>query len=181
LVLEGLSRKVVARRLGDNEEDKEFRRIRQLRGSLSISLRQSVGKTRTAGHKGFTLIEMLFVVNIVAILVGIAAIISSEHGSESRCVEIYRVLPQIIRSQSLHYMNHQSYFAASHDELEEHGVDVSETGHFSYSTLPDEVSSFLVRAETKGWAPGGWVVYTHKGDPTWSCDGVMIKTSWLPR
>ena len=95
---------------------------------------------RRASRKGFTLIEMLIVVNIVAVLVGIAAIISSEHSAESRCVEIYRVLPQIIRSQAIHCMHHQRYFAASHDGLKDHGVDVSETGYFSYSTLPNEVS-----------------------------------------
>ena len=90
------------------------------------------------GHKGFTLIEMLIVVNIVAVLVGIATIISSEHSGESKCVEIYRVLPQIIRSQAFHYMSHQRYFAASHNELKDHGVDVSETGYFSYSIInPD--------------------------------------------
>jgi prepilin-type N-terminal cleavage/methylation domain-containing protein len=168
-------------RLAAANRRKEVGGIRLLRRFLSIAAGRGVEDMRRGGHKGFTLIEMLIVVNIVAILVGVATIISSEHSGESRCVEICRVLPQIIRSQALHYMNHQRYFAASHDELKDHGVDVSEAGYFSYSTLPSETSGFSVRADANGWAPGGWVVYDHGGDPAWSCDGVMIQRSWLPR
>jgi prepilin-type N-terminal cleavage/methylation domain-containing protein len=131
--------------------------------------------------KGFTLVEILVVVNIVAVLVGVATIISSEYGSESRCMEIYNVPPQMIRSQSFYYMNNNAYYNAGHDELEQYGVDVSETKYFSYSTFPNELSSFSVRADATEWAPGGWVLYDHRGDPTWSCDGVAIRRGWLPQ
>jgi len=132
-------------------------------------------------EKAFTLVELLVVVNIVAVLVGLATIISSEYGSESRCMEIYNVLPQIIRSQSFYYMKNNAYYTADHDELEQHGVDVSETRYFTYSTFPDELSSFSVRADATDWAAGGWVLYHHRGDPMWSCDGVAINRGWLPQ
>jgi len=131
-------------------------------------------------QKAFTLVELLVVVNIVAVLVGVGAIISSEYGSESRCIEIYKVLPQIIRSQAFYYMKNNEHYAADHNDLLDYGVDLSETKYFIYSTFPNEFSSFLVKADATAWAASGWAVYNYRGDPTWSCDGVLLKRSWLP-
>jgi Tfp pilus assembly protein PilE len=132
-------------------------------------------------QKGFTLIELLIIVNIVAVLVGVASIAMSEYSDEARCLEIYNVFPQIIRSQKFHRMKHTGYYAANGNELRDHGVDVSEVEYFTYSTLPNEPDSFSIRADAKAWAAGGWVLYNHLGDPTWSCDGLLIKTDWLPQ
>jgi prepilin-type N-terminal cleavage/methylation domain-containing protein len=131
-------------------------------------------------QKGFTLIELLIVVNIVAILVGVATVLFSEYGGESRCTEIYKIIPQLIRSQALHKIKHNKYFAADHENLKNHGVDVSEVRHFTYSTFPNEISGFSLRADATDWAAGGWVVYMHRGNPTWSCDDAMIRRNWLP-
>ena len=129
---------------------------------------------------GFTLVEVLVVVNILAILFGVATIVSGEYGSESRCMEVHSVLPQLIRAQACYYMTHNRYFAAGHDELKNHGVDVTEARYFTYSTFPNEFSSFSARAEATGWADGGWVLYNQRGDPVWRCDGARIQKSWLP-
>ena len=130
-------------------------------------------------QKGLTLVELLVVVNIIAVLVGLASIISSEYGRESRFVEIYAVLPQIIRSQAVYHMKHNSYYGANHHELRNYGVDVSEAEYFSYSTFPKN-SSFSARADATAWAAGGWVLYNHRGEPTWDCDGLLIQRNWLP-
>jgi len=131
-------------------------------------------------HRGFTLVEVLVVVNILAILFGVATIVSGEYGGEARCMEVHQMLPQIIRAQAYYYMTHNAYFAAGHDELESYGVDVTEARYFTYSTFPNEFSSFAVRAEATVWADGGWVVYDQKGEPVWRCDGARIERSWLP-
>jgi len=131
--------------------------------------------------RGLTLIELLVVVNIVAILVGLASIVYSERTGEARCLEIFKVLPQIIRSQSFHFMGHNRYYTADHIDLTGRGVDLSEARSFTYSTFPNEFSSYSVRVEAAEWASGGWVLYNQKGDPRWSCDGVQIKRSWLPQ
>ena len=135
---------------------------------------------RRVSEQGFTLVELLVVVSIVAILVGLAAIISTKYGSESRCAEVYNVLPQIIRSQASYYMKHNQYYAAHHNELKDYGVDLSEVKYFTYSAFPNELSSFSVRADATEWAAGGWVLYDHRGGLTWSCDGVLIQRDWLP-
>ena len=136
-------------------------------------------KTKSS-QRGFTLVELLVVVNIVAVLVGVAVIISSEFGTESRCLEIYTVLPQIIRSQTVYCMKNNRYYAAEHNDFRNYSVDLSETMYFTFSTFPNEFSSFSARADATAWAPGGWAVYNHRGDPTWTCDGVQIRRSWLP-
>jgi len=135
---------------------------------------------RTDFEKGLTLVELLVIVNIVAILAGVASVLLSEYGDEARALEAYNVFPQIIRSQRFYYMQHNQYYTADHDQLKDHGVDVSEARYFAYSTFLNESSTFSVRADATEWATGGWILYAHKGDPTWSCDGVLIKRSWLP-
>lgn len=135
---------------------------------------------QSRSNRGFTLIELLVVVNVVAILVGVASIVYSERTGEARCLEIYKVLPQIIRSQGFHYMQHSQYYPADHSDLQKRGVDLSEVRAFTYSTSPNEFSSYSVRAEATAWAPGAWVLYNQKGDPRWLCDGVLIKRHWLP-
>ncbi|NIO06091.1 MAG: prepilin-type N-terminal cleavage/methylation domain-containing protein [Proteobacteria bacterium] len=130
-------------------------------------------------EKGLTIIELLIVVNIVAILIGAGTIIASEYGSESRCMEIYSVLPQIIHSQAFHYMKNNAYYAADHNELRNYGVDLSETRYFTYSTIPNGLGLFSVRADATEWAAGGWALYDHRGDPRWSSDGVLIQRHWL--
>ncbi|MBW2059709.1 MAG: prepilin-type N-terminal cleavage/methylation domain-containing protein [Deltaproteobacteria bacterium] len=134
----------------------------------------------TIRQEGFTLVELLVVVNIVAILATVTTVIISNYGSESRCAEIYKILPQVIRSQAFYYMKNHRYYKADHNELKSYGVDISGTKYFTYSTFPNEFSSYAVRAEATGWASGGWVLYNYRGEPTWSCDGVLIKRDWLP-
>ena len=131
-------------------------------------------------EKGLTLLELLIVVNILAILVGAATIVASEYGLESRSMEIYKVLPQVIHSQAFYCMKNNSYYTADHNELEEYGVDLSEVKYFTYSIFPNEFGFFSVRADATEWAAGGWVLYNHRGDPTWSCDGALIQRNWLP-
>jgi len=131
--------------------------------------------------KGFTLIELLIVINILAILAGAVSVYVSEYSDEARSLEVYNVFPQIIRSQKFYYMQHGQYYTADHDQLKDHGVDLSEVGYFSYSTFPGELFPFSIRADATEWAPGGWIQYDHQGDPTWCCDGVLMKSSWLPR
>jgi prepilin-type N-terminal cleavage/methylation domain-containing protein len=130
-------------------------------------------------QRGFSLIELLVVINIVAILVGVASMVYSGRTGEARCLEIYKILPQIIRSQGF-YMQHYKYYSADHNGLERHGVDLSEVSAFTYSTSPNESSSYSVKAEATAWAPGGWVTYNQRGEPRWSCDGVLIQRHWLP-
>jgi prepilin-type N-terminal cleavage/methylation domain-containing protein len=129
---------------------------------------------------GFTLVELLVVVNILAILFGVATIVSGEYGNEAKCMEIHNVLPQIIRAQAYYCMTHNGYFTAGHDELKNYGVDLAETRYFRYSTFTNDFSSFSVRAEATAWVEGGWVLYNQRGDPVWCCDGVQIQKSWLP-
>jgi hypothetical protein len=112
--------------------------------------------------------------------VGVASIALSEYSDEARCLEIYSVFPQIIRSQKFHTMKHYGYCAANHNELRDYGVDVSEVEYFTYSTFPNESDSFSIRADARAWAAGGWVLYNHMGDPPWSSDGALIKSNWLP-
>ena len=131
-------------------------------------------------QRGFTLVEVLVVVNILAILLGMATIVFGEYGDESRCMEIHQMLPQIIRAQAYYYMTHNDYFTAGHDKLENYGVDVTEARYFTYSTISTGFSSFSVRADATAWAEGGWVVYDQKGNPVWRCDGTRIERGWLP-
>ena len=131
-------------------------------------------------EKGLTLIELLVVVNIVAILAGAASVLLAEYSDEARALEVYNFFPQIIRSQKFYYIRHNQYYIANRGELKDHGVDVSESAYFTYSTFLIGFSSFSVRADATEWAAGGWVQYDHQGDPAWSCDGVLFKNSWLP-
>jgi prepilin-type N-terminal cleavage/methylation domain-containing protein len=130
--------------------------------------------------RGFTLVEVLVVVIVVSILTSVGVIMTSEASSETKCLEIQSILPQIIRSQASHYLKNNRYFTAGHQELEDYGVDVRDAIYFTYSTIPREGSSFSIRFEATAWAPGGWVLYLHEGDDRWSCDGSLIKRSWLP-
>jgi prepilin-type N-terminal cleavage/methylation domain-containing protein len=136
---------------------------------------------RKVSPKGLTLIELLIVVNIIAILVGTASIALSEYSDEAKCLEFYNVFPQMIRSQKFHVMKYNQYYAANHNELKDQSVDLSEAGYFTYSTFPNEFGSFSARADARAWAAGGWVLYNDMGDPTWSSDGALIKKDWLPR
>ena len=147
---------------------------------LGTEIASKRGMRKRYRTKGFTLIELLVVVNIVAVLAGIASVVHSERTGEARCMELYTVLPQIMRSQSVHYLQHNQYYLADHDDLGSHGVDLSEAQAFRYSTFLNEFSSYSVRAEATSWAPGGWVVYHQRGEPRWNCDGTVIKRNWLP-
>jgi len=132
-------------------------------------------------NKGFTLIELLIVVNIVAILAGLASVLYLEFGNEARCAEVYGVFSRIIRSQGLHTTRYNRYYVAlDHDEFRAHGLDLSETEYFTYSTFENEFSSFSIKADATDWATGGWILFNMKGSPQWSADGVMIKREWLP-
>jgi prepilin-type N-terminal cleavage/methylation domain-containing protein len=131
-------------------------------------------------EKGLTLIELLIVVNILGILVSTGTIVVSEYGSESRCMEIYSLLPQIIRSQAFYSMKNNDCYTAGHNELQNYGVDISGARYFTYSTFPNELGFFSVKADATEWAAGGWVLYNHRGDPAWSSDGVLIQRNWLP-
>ena len=147
----------------------------------SIKLMEICGTAKRRNlKKGLTLVELLVVVNIVAILAGVASVALSEYGDESRCLEIYTVLPQVIRTQAFYHMRHNQYYAANHNELKDYGVDLSEVSYFTYATFSDEGSSYSARAEATGWARGGWVLYRHDDDDPWDCDDVVIKRWWLP-
>jgi prepilin-type N-terminal cleavage/methylation domain-containing protein len=131
--------------------------------------------------KGFTLIEILIVVNIVAILAGLASVLYVEFGNEARCAEVYGVFPRIIRSQGLYATQYNRYYTAlDHDAFRVRGVNLSETQYFTYSTFENEFSSFSIKADATDWAAGGWILYNMKGSPQWDSDGVMIKRDWLP-
>jgi prepilin-type N-terminal cleavage/methylation domain-containing protein len=132
-------------------------------------------------QKGLTLVELLIVVNILAILIAAATIVVSEYGSESRCIEIFAVLPQVIHSQAFYYMKNNTYYTAAHNELRDYGVDLSGAKYFTYSTFPNELGFFSVRADATEWAAGGWALYNHRDDPAWSSDGVLIQRNWLPQ
>ena len=135
---------------------------------------------RTDFEKGLTLVELLVIVNIVAILAGAASVLLSEYSDEAKAIEAYNVFPQIVRSEYFYYMKHNEYYSADHNDLKDHGVDVSEAKYFTDSTFSNEFLTFSVKADATEWATGGWILYDHKGDPTWSCDGILIKRSWLP-
>jgi len=135
---------------------------------------------KNISQKGLTLIELLVVVNIVAILAGAVSVALSEYSDEARTMEVYKVFPQIMRSQKFYYIRYNQYYSANHGELKDRGVDVSETVYFNYSTFAGPVFPFSIRADATEWAAGGWVQYDHQGDPAWSCDGVLFKNSWLP-
>ena len=83
-------------------------------------------------QRGLTLIELLVVVNIVAILTAVGSIVLSEYGDESKCQEIYNVLPQILRSQAFYFMQNNQYYAANQTDLKTHGVDLSGAEYFTY-------------------------------------------------
>jgi prepilin-type N-terminal cleavage/methylation domain-containing protein len=135
---------------------------------------------RKRRNKGLTLVELLVVVNILAVLAGTASIALSEYGDEAKSLEVYNIFPQIIRSQKFYVMKNDRYYAANHNQFKNYGVDVSEAEYFSYSTFPDEVGTFSIRADAGPWAEGGWVQFDQMGDPPWRSDGVFIKQTWLP-
>jgi len=138
--------------------------------------------TFVRNRRGVTLVELLLVVNIVAILVGVGSVFLSEYGDEAKCTEAFSVFPEIIRSQTFYELKHNGYYAAlDHDELRARGVDLRDVQYFNYSTFPNAFSSFSIRADATGWAPGGWILFDMKGDPVWSCDGVLVKNEWLPQ
>jgi prepilin-type N-terminal cleavage/methylation domain-containing protein len=129
---------------------------------------------------GFSLIELIVVVNLVAILAGIGAVTYSGRAEEARCIEIQSILPQIVYSQKFYFIRYKQYYAADHEDLRRRGVDLSDVRYFTYDTFPDKGGAFSVRAEATGWAPGGWVLYKHADDDPWQCDGVVIRRDWLP-
>jgi prepilin-type N-terminal cleavage/methylation domain-containing protein len=131
-------------------------------------------------QKGFSLIELIVVVNLMAMLVGIAVAALSGYTEEARCSEIQSVLPQIVHSQKFHFIRYKQYYAADHEGLSRRGVDLSDVRYFTYATFPDEDGVFSVMAEATGWTPGGWVLYKHGDDDPWDCDGVVIQRRWLP-
>ncbi len=130
-------------------------------------------------RKGFTLVEIVVVMTVVCILAGIGSSTLLGHNDEARCTEIYSILPQIIQSEELFFLEYNRYYAADQENLRNHCVDVSGVEHFSYSTLLNDDSSYSVRAEATGWGQGGWALYSRKDDQ-WDCDGVVIKRRWLP-
>ncbi|NIO03585.1 MAG: hypothetical protein GTN74_02950 [Proteobacteria bacterium] len=132
-------------------------------------------------NRGLALIELLILVNILAILSAVGSIFYSEYGDEARLVEIYALFPQIICSQGLSATQYNRYYTASnHAEFRGHGVDLREIQYFSYSTFPDD-SSFSIRADAADWAEGGWVLFSMKASRKWNSDDIVIKRQWLPR
>jgi prepilin-type N-terminal cleavage/methylation domain-containing protein len=131
-------------------------------------------------QKGLTLIELLIVINILAILAGTASIALSEYSDEARALEAYNLFPQIIRSQKFYVMKNDRYYSANHNELRDYGVDVSGVEYFTYSTFPDELGTFSIRADAGSWAAGGWVQFDQMAEPQWRSDGFLIKQNWLP-
>jgi prepilin-type N-terminal cleavage/methylation domain-containing protein len=149
---------------------------------VSTVVRKGAAQTRRIGlQRGFTLVEIMIAVTLVAVLLGVATVALSGHSDEARCLEIQPVLSQMIHSQTFHFLRHNEYYSSSdHEELKDRGVDLSDVKYFTYATFPDEEGTFFVRAEATEWAPGGWVVYKHGHEDPWDYDGKVIKRNWLP-
>jgi prepilin-type N-terminal cleavage/methylation domain-containing protein len=137
-------------------------------------------RTKRCVQEGFSLIELVVVVNLVAILAGVAAASLSGQTEQARCLEIQSVLPQIVHSQKFYFIRYKQYYAADHEGLSNRGVDLSDVRYFTYETFPDEGGAFSVRAEATGWAAGGWVLYNYGDDDPWQCDGAVILRDWVP-
>ena len=104
-------------------------------GTVSDTMRMRKGLSR-----GFSLIELLIVVCLVAVLSAIAVVTFYPHGKEARDTEAYTFIEKIRLDQALHFQKHSCYFE-----------DDYESDNYEYFTTPDGDSfSILATHKTTG-------------------------------
>ena len=102
--------------------------------------------------KGFTLIEMMIVVAIIAILAGVAIPQYTKYVRKSEAVEAVNFLKQLVDAESAYFTSHGKYYIS-----ESGTADMNKTrrvlsiddpgGKFNYSIMPNtDKSAILVRA-----------------------------------
>ncbi|HHC11102.1 MAG TPA: prepilin-type N-terminal cleavage/methylation domain-containing protein, partial [Campylobacterales bacterium] len=105
--------------------------------------------------KGFTLVEMMIVVAIIAILAGVAIPQYTKYVRKSEAVEAVGFLKQIVDAESTYYASHNKFYVNTKatDKMQK-TIEVLSLdnirGKFEYGVATDGNATILVRANKPG-------------------------------
>ena len=123
------------------------------------AIRSTVRPALARAQRGFTLIEVMIVVAIVAILSAIALPNYSEYIKRGQIVEGITPLADMGAKMEQFYQDNRTYVAACQSKI---AAEPAETARFKYSCDAHR-SRYTVRAEGKGSMAGFAFVLTHEG------------------
>lgn len=124
--------------------------------------------------KGFTLIELMVTVFIVAVLAALCGLHYAGYANETRATEAMGMIKAIQIAQKYHLEKSTRYFdAATAAQFKAHGIEIT-YGIWDYeaATGPDNV---VIRATR----PEGWIeLELSRNSPSvWRCDGDYITSN----
>lgn len=115
-------------------------------------------------RKGFTLIELMVVVIIVAILAGISVPLYQKYVQEGKKAEAYAVLDSAVAGAKVYFHRNRTYVGGTLTAWRAQD-DVDNADYFTYSISNLTATGFTATATlTGGWGPAGaTITWTQTG------------------